>query len=121
MMPGMDGYELCRPLRADPSSARVPIIMLTGMNDTASVENPRGRFSGEGAAATPLSCPTGLQHTPGSEGTSRRAQETRNLLLHALCERAFTTRRASLMLNELLHRQQQAQTAEDARLITLRK
>ncbi|HYE18462.1 MAG TPA: response regulator transcription factor [Tepidisphaeraceae bacterium] len=29
MMPGIDGLEVCRRLRADPRSARVPIIMLT--------------------------------------------------------------------------------------------
>ena len=29
MLPGMDGLEICRALRADPVTARVPIIMLT--------------------------------------------------------------------------------------------
>ncbi|MCC7487748.1 MAG: zinc ribbon domain-containing protein [Burkholderiales bacterium] len=48
-------------------------------------------------------------------------EQTDALVLNALCERVFTPRRVSRMLNELLHRQQQAQTAEDARLITLRK
>ena len=48
-------------------------------------------------------------------------EQTDALVLGALSERVFTPKRVSLMLNELLHRQQQAQTAEDARLITLRK
>ena len=48
-------------------------------------------------------------------------EQTDALVLGALSERVFTPKRVSVMLNELLHRQQQAQTAEDARLITLRK
>ncbi|MEE8392526.1 MAG: GAF domain-containing protein [Anaerolineae bacterium] len=33
MMPGMDGFEICRRLRADPLLATVPIIMITALND----------------------------------------------------------------------------------------
>jgi sigma-B regulation protein RsbU (phosphoserine phosphatase) len=32
VMPGMDGFELCRSLRADPVFAAVPIIALTGLS-----------------------------------------------------------------------------------------
>lgn len=31
-MPGMDGFEVCRKLRENPKTARVPIIMLTGQS-----------------------------------------------------------------------------------------
>lgn len=34
-MPGMDGYELCRTLRADNSSGRIPMILITGSDPTA--------------------------------------------------------------------------------------
>ncbi len=36
MMPGMNGYEVCRELRADPQLAEVPIFMITALNDRAS-------------------------------------------------------------------------------------
>src|SRR5215813_9376395 len=35
-MPGRDGYELLKILRADPRTANLPIMMLTGREDIAS-------------------------------------------------------------------------------------
>lgn len=37
VMPGMDGFATCTALRALPVSARVPVLMMTGLDDTASV------------------------------------------------------------------------------------
>lgn len=36
MMPGMDGFEVCQRLRAEPRSAEVPIIMVTSLDDSDS-------------------------------------------------------------------------------------
>jgi DNA-binding response OmpR family regulator/DNA-directed RNA polymerase subunit RPC12/RpoP len=33
MMPGMDGYEVCRRMRADPDLKETPIIIITAMTD----------------------------------------------------------------------------------------
>lgn len=45
MMPGIDGYEVCRRLRKDPVLADVPIIMLTALDE------PQARMKGIEAGA----------------------------------------------------------------------
>ncbi|HEY9192739.1 MAG TPA: EAL domain-containing protein [Methyloversatilis sp.] len=37
-MSGIDGFEVCRAIRERPHGQRVPIIMLTGMDDTVSID-----------------------------------------------------------------------------------
>jgi two-component system sensor histidine kinase/response regulator len=34
MMPGMDGYEVCRRLRADPLTAAIPVVFVTALSET---------------------------------------------------------------------------------------
>ncbi|WP_088280789.1 bifunctional diguanylate cyclase/phosphodiesterase [Ideonella sp. A 288] len=38
LMAGIDGFETCRRLRRLPGGARVPVLMLTGLNDTESID-----------------------------------------------------------------------------------
>ncbi|MBI2457784.1 MAG: response regulator, partial [candidate division NC10 bacterium] len=33
MMPKMDGYEVCRRLKADPTTRDIPVVMLTASSD----------------------------------------------------------------------------------------
>src|SRR5205085_5630464 len=38
MMPGLDGYETCRRLKADPATAAIPIVFLTAKTQRTEVE-----------------------------------------------------------------------------------
>ena len=38
MMPGMDGYEVCRRLKSGENTRGIPVVFVTGMNDTADQE-----------------------------------------------------------------------------------
>jgi two-component system cell cycle response regulator len=44
MMPGMDGFEVCEQIRANPSTAHIPIVMVTALSETA--ERVRGLEAG---------------------------------------------------------------------------
>ena len=36
MLPGIDGFQVCRNLRADPTLAQVPVVMVTALDDQES-------------------------------------------------------------------------------------
>jgi CheY-like chemotaxis protein len=42
MMPGMDGYEVARRMRAHPNSEHIPVIFVTALNDDASQKRGLG-------------------------------------------------------------------------------
>jgi CheY-like chemotaxis protein len=74
MMPGMDGFEVCRRIRSMPELAEVPIIILTALDDRESMLRHRSRDDF-------LSKPTGeltarvdglLNSLPHAAGTTRK-------------------------------------------------
>ena len=56
MMPGIDGYEVCRRLKAEPATAKIPVIFLTAM---AQEEDERKGFDAGGSdyIGKPISLP----------------------------------------------------------------
>jgi len=49
MMPGVDGYEVCRRLRADPATRELPVVFLSALGEAAS--KARGFDPGDVAEA----------------------------------------------------------------------
>jgi twitching motility two-component system response regulator PilG len=49
-MPGMDGFELCAAIRADPRLHKTPLVLLTALNDEAS--RRKGKLVGASAFLT---------------------------------------------------------------------
>jgi CheY-like chemotaxis protein len=47
MLPGHDGFEVCRRLRADPSTRKIPILIISALDDPES----RGKAAQAGATA----------------------------------------------------------------------
>ncbi len=55
MMPGMDGYDVCRELKKDPKLAHTPVIFLTGKDRTD--DNGRSfKVGGDMFIKKPFSC-----------------------------------------------------------------
>ncbi len=52
-MPGMDGYEVCRQLKAEPATAQIPVLFVTATAEEKDLE--KGRSVGaEGFLSKPL-------------------------------------------------------------------
>ena len=63
-MPGMDGFELCAAVRADPELFQTPIVLLTSLNDDTS--RKKGKLVGASAFLTKPVSVDELRRTVGT-------------------------------------------------------
>ena len=50
MLPGLDGFEVCRAIKENPETSSIPVVMLTAKKSSNDLE--RGRISGADAYLT---------------------------------------------------------------------
>ena len=76
MMPGLDGYEVCRRLKRDPESSQIPVIFLTAKSDVVDEEIglSLGAVDYITKPASPPDSPCKDQEPPQSQGRRRLPQ-----------------------------------------------
>jgi DNA-binding response OmpR family regulator/DNA-binding CsgD family transcriptional regulator len=79
IMPGLDGFETARRLKADPDTASIPIVFMTGLTDT---ENVVAAFAAGGVdyVTKPLKPREVLARIAVHAGGARAARQARNAL-----------------------------------------
>ncbi|HLL13093.1 MAG TPA: response regulator transcription factor [Rubrivivax sp.] len=79
VMPGIDGFEVARRLKAGPDTAHIPIIFMTGLTDT---EHVLAAFEAGGAdyVTKPIRAPEVLARMAAHSAAARQARQARNAL-----------------------------------------
>jgi DNA-binding response OmpR family regulator/DNA-binding CsgD family transcriptional regulator len=79
VMPGMDGFEVARRLKAGPETAHIPIVFMTGLTDTAHV---LAAFDAGGIdyVTKPIRPPEVLARMAAHMQAARQARQARNAL-----------------------------------------
>ncbi len=79
VMPGLDGFEVARRLKAGPETAHIPIVFMTGLTDT---EHVLAAFAAGGTdyVTKPLRAPEVLARMAVHMQQARQARQARNAL-----------------------------------------
>jgi phosphoserine phosphatase RsbU/P len=96
MMPGMDGYEVCTRLKADPATAEIPIIFLTGQ--TGAEDETRGFEVGAVDYVHKPFSPAVVKARVRSHILLREARAQLAVQLHALNEELEMARQIQLSI-----------------------
>ena len=91
MMPDMDGYEVCRRLKADPALQRIPVIFLTARTD-AEAEQMGLDCGAVDYLTKPISPPIALARVRNHLALKAAADQLRDQNLHLEAEVAQRTR-----------------------------
>ncbi len=114
VMPGLDGYGLCRALKGDPETSAVPIILLTTLSEPADIV--RGIESGADNFLCKPFAPEALLERIGyflENGALRRSQMF-ELLLAAFDDLRRKQERAERAYHELKNGRHRVHAQEDA-------
>jgi DNA-binding NarL/FixJ family response regulator len=79
VMPGIDGFEVARRLKAGPETAHIPIVFMTGLTDT---EHVLAAFDAGGVdyVTKPIRAPEVLARMAAHMHSARQARQARNAL-----------------------------------------
>ena len=79
VMPGMDGFEVARRLKAGPDTAHIPVVFMTGLTDT---EHVLAAFDAGGVdyVTKPIRPPEVLARMAAHMQAARQARQARNAL-----------------------------------------
>ena len=79
VMPGMDGFEVARRLKAGPETAHIPIVFMTGLTDT---EHVLAAFDAGGVdyVTKPIRAPEVIARMAAHMQSARQARQARNAL-----------------------------------------
>lgn len=79
VMPGLDGFEVARRLKAGPETAHIPIVFMTGLTDT---EHVLAAFDAGGVdyVTKPIRPPEVLARIAAHMASARQARQARNAL-----------------------------------------